>query len=153
MHVALAYTGSKDTRGQERAHWTFNNEILNGWSCVIKWTKLCHSYLLRFSRLFPFKLSIRRSLSKDEGIKFAQSIRHVLLLCWNINRASNLKATRRNPKNVLYPQALFRPRSVSSFVAVGKGREGMEWDVVNSFDKRFVRCAILKSSSDVINDS
>lgn len=124
MHVALAFTGLKDTMGQEKAHWTFNNEILNGWSCVIKWTKLCHSYLLRFSRLFPFKLSnIRRILSKDGGIKFAQSIKHVLPLCWNINRASNLKATRRNPKNVPYPQALFRPRSVSSFVAVGKRRE------------------------------
>lgn len=144
--------------GQERAHWTFNNENLNGWSCVIKWTELCHSYLLGFLLLDKHtRINTRQSLRK-RGIKFAQSIKHVFpLCCWNINRAraSNLKATRRKCRKFSF--FLLRKFCSGPFLLLWVFPLSERGDVrrqSSSFlpPDLFFGCAILKSSWDVIND-
>lgn len=87
--------------GQERAHRTFNNESLNGWSCIVKCMKMCCVFVEAFVVLNPHRTH------KRWDIKFSQSIKHKTCpLCWNINRASNLKATRR--KSQKFPPAPFQ---------------------------------------------
>lgn len=133
--------------GQERAHRTFNNESLNGWSCIVKCMKMCCVFVEAFVVLNPHRTH------KRWDIKFSQSIKHKTCpLCWNINRASNLKATRR--KSQKFPPRtlpILSSRWQRSFVA-GSKRRIQSFRVV--LCERFVcRFVVFKSSSDVINDS